>query len=79
MPTNAAEIHESPFGRRRFIEACSRAFASRGPAPAPAAPVEPAVPAAPAVSEEPPAKRSRGRQGATDNDSLMRAFMRKFD
>lgn len=81
MPSNGAGIHESPFDRRRFIEACSRAFASREAAPAPAAPVEAAAPApaAPAVSEEPPAKRSRGRHGATDGDALVRAFMRKFD
>lgn len=81
MPARAADIHNSQHDLRRMLEACSRAFASSGPEPTPAAPAEVAAPApvAPAVTEEPPAKRSRGRHGATDNDSLVRAFMRKFD
>jgi hypothetical protein len=79
MPTDAASIHNSPNDLRRMLEACSRAFATKGSAApaAPAAPEEVAAPAAP--TEEPPTKRSRGRQGATDGDALMRAFMRKFD
>lgn len=79
MPARAADIHNSPNDLRRMLEACSRAFVG-APAPAQVAPEEPAAPVAPAVTEEPPAKRSRGHAGpANDGDALVRAFMRKFD
>lgn len=79
LPENGEAIHESPFGIRRLLEACSHAFASKKGGKVAVAPEVAAPEPAAAVSEEPPLKRSRGRQGATDGDSLMRAFMRKFD
>lgn len=84
----------SPFELRRLLEVCSRAFADRraggGGAAAVAAPMEtaPASTPAPEVpvlaeatmsAEEPPNKRSRGRDGITSEDALLRAFQRRFD